>query len=204
MRDPVQKRLYEQALARFVTNGMEVPELCGRPMSIGGLCPQPAGSRTDHEGFGACATHSGQRQKGRMEAAWLMAIKISTELDITPWEALLLTVRQEAGTLAFYQAKLNEVEDDEELKPGGDAYPWVDAAERSRVRLARFSKTAIDAGVAERLVRQTEAEGRIVAEALNRALDALELTSEQRIRAIQAAQEALLGQPKAIEGEIVG
>lgn len=195
-----QRDAYEHALGRFVDGGFEAPERCGEPMSIGGWCPQNAGNGTDHEGVGRCRTHGGSSKRGKMEASWLEAHRMARELDVTPWEALLLAVRQEAGALAFYQLKIGEVTDDQELKPGGDAWDWVDGAARSRERMAKYSKAAIDAGIAERFVRQTEIEGKLVAEALGRALDALQLSPEQRMVAVQAAQQALLGQPKVIEG----
>lgn len=50
---------------------------------------------------------------------------------------------------------------------------WVD-------RLARLCKTALDAGIAERQVRLAEAQGALVASAVQRILDALGLSEEQR------------------------
>jgi hypothetical protein len=58
--------------------------------------------------------------------------------------------------------------------------------------LARTAKAAVDAGVAERLVRQVELEGRLVAEVLGRTLDRLELGPEQRQEAFAFAHRELL------------
>jgi hypothetical protein len=54
----------------------------------------------------------------------------------------------------------------------------LEAGERDRC--ARFAKLALDAGIAERQVRLAEAQGALVASAVQRILDALGLSAEQR------------------------
>lgn len=121
----------------------------------------------------------------------MVAHKIAQALEISPWEALLLAVRRCAGWAAFYETKLGEVENDDDLRPGGAAYQWVEAAERVNDKLARWSKMAVDAGVARIMVERAQLEGAQIARALNVALAeaGLDEGAEQRVR--EALRRAL-------------
>jgi hypothetical protein len=87
---------------------------------------------------------------------------------------------------------------------------WMKESRAERMQLARVSKAAIDAGVAERLVRNVELEGKVVAEALGRTLDALavmlDLSPEMRVQAFQIAHTQLLvlESPSAAPIEVEG
>lgn len=153
-------------------------------------CRNGAGAGTSHPGVGACFRHDTRRE--RAAGAWTMAHKIAQALDISPWEALLLTVRRAAGWAAYYEMKMAEVEDDEELRPGGAAYHWVEAAERVNEKLARWSKAAVDAGVAQILVQRAQMEGTAIVQVLNAALAAASLDEESEMRIRAALRNALL------------
>lgn len=140
------------------------------------VCAHRAGSKTAHEGVGFCWVHGGTKKDERRVGALIMAHAIAAELDVTPWDALLVATRRFAAMAAFYDMKLAEVTDDEDLMPGGDAYFWVKKSEELHEKAARFGKMAIDAGVAERIVHQVELEGSRIVEALNKALGALSLS----------------------------
>lgn len=56
----------------------------------------------------------------------------------------------------------------------------VELEAQERDRCARFAKLALDAGIAERQVRLAEQQGALVASAIDRILDALGLSAEQR------------------------
>lgn len=60
-----------------------------------------------------------------------------------------------------------------------------------RSLFAKTAKAAVDAGVAERYVRQVNLEGQILASALFAALNVLDLTPEQRETALAAAHAQL-------------
>jgi hypothetical protein len=122
----------------------------------------------------------------------MMAHAIARPLDISPWEALLLAVRRAAAWGAFYESKLAEVTNDDDLRPGGSAHDWVKAAERVNDKLARYSKMAVDAGVAAMLVTQARVEGEQVARALNRALAETNLDAETEARIRAALRRALV------------
>lgn len=93
---------------------------------------------------------------------------------VTPWDALLQEVEALAGQVAWLDAQIEraagEVEReggsaDDALRPGGLAYDWVVMREQRGDRLAKVSKMAIDAGVAEQLLARVELQGRLLFEA---------------------------------------
>jgi hypothetical protein len=62
---------------------------------------------------------------------------------------------------------------------------------RERDHLVRVAKTAIDAGVAEREVRLAENQGQLIAYAVMKMIDGLDLTAQQHQRARQLVSEHL-------------
>lgn len=135
--------------------------------------------------------------------------ELTEEEDITPWEALLRAVRQSASRTRWVDQQLAQAvarHDGESAHP--EVRGWLAESRKERNQMARMAKAAIDAGIAERVVRQVEVEGRAVAAAVAAAIDRLELSAEQRMLAIEAAHERLLsgpdGEPNAvIEGTIL-
>lgn len=118
---------------------------------------------------------------------------VARELDVSPWDALLRATRLAAGRVAWVDQQLAEAVQANDGDAGAaPVRRWLDESRRERNLLARTAKAAIDAGVAERLVRQVELEGRLVAEVLGRTLDALELSAEQRQVAFATAHRELL------------
>lgn len=131
-------------------------------------CGKYAGQGTLHPGVGACYIHNSKREQ--KIGALQMAHLIAQSLDITPWEALLLAVRRAAAWSAFYQYKLSQVTDDDDLRPGGAAFDWVLASERANNYLVRWSKLAIDAGVARMMVERVRNEGSRLATIINKSI----------------------------------
>ena len=138
---------------------------------------------------------------------------VARELNVTPWEALLKSVRLAAGRSAWVDAQLQRAVEDATTgeNDGGTAdspqvMRWLTESRKERTLLARFAKAAIDAGVAERLVRNVELEGQVIAEVIGKVIDQLGLPSEQRIAAFNAAHVHLAalespdGQPVTLEG----
>lgn len=119
---------------------------------------------------------------------------VARELNISPWEALLKNVRLAAGRVAWVDTQLSEAV----AKNDGDVNTpeiarWLKESRLERTLMAKMAKAAIDGGVAERLVRQTELEGQLVAAAVVAALDKLDfLTIEQRTLALESAHAHLL------------
>lgn len=135
-----------------------------------------------------------------------MAHIIARQLDVSPWEALLIAVKRAAGWAYFYDTKLAECTDDDELRPGGAFHDWVVAAERVNDKLARYSKMAVDAGVAAMMVTQARNEGEMIARVLNAALGEAGLGEEAEARLRVALRKALLAveemQTKTIDGTL--
>jgi hypothetical protein len=122
----------------------------------------------------------------------MVAHLIARQLEISPWEALLLAVKRAAGWAHFYDTMLAKVESDDDLAPGGSAHHWVLAAERVNDKLARYSKMAVDAGVAAILVSKARDEGAMIAAVLNTAIGNAELGEEAEARLRTALRQALL------------
>lgn len=118
---------------------------------------------------------------------------IARELNITPWEALLKAVRVAAGRAAWVDAQLAEAtRRNDGDSSAAEVRGWLKESRDERMLMARTAKAALDAGVAERIVRQTELEGEIVAEVIGRVIDRLALTAEQRVLAFDEAHRQLL------------
>lgn len=171
----------------YAREGPDVP-WCGETVRRGGkrvgsegwleYCERPAGAGTDHPGAGPCRRH--EHRLGRGTGAWIVAHAFARALEVTPWEGLLWAVRVAAGKLAFCEAKLGTADCDEDLEPAGRLHHWVKQSELWQKNLASVSKLAIDAGVAERLVRQLELEAQLMLTATTRTFNELGLSEEQR------------------------
>lgn len=123
--------------------------------------------------------------------------------DITPWEALLLAVKRAATWASYYESLIDRLEpgDHESILPGGAAYDTVVALERVNDKMARYSKMAIDAGVAQMMVMRAKNEGEQIARVLNQALGAGDLSADQETKirtALAAALRALDEGPQPI------
>jgi hypothetical protein len=137
----------------------------------------------------------------------MVAHKIAQIMDVSPWEALLLAVRRAAAWANFYEGKLAEVENDDDLRPGGNAYVWLEALERVTEKLARWSKMAVDAGVAKMLVERASLEGAQIAQALNAAIEdaALDEAAELRLRtALRRALTTMADTRTLTASDVVG
>lgn len=118
---------------------------------------------------------------------------VAREMNISPWDALLRSTRLAAGRVDWVDQQLHEaVQQNDGDMSSPSVGRWLKESRLERQLLARTAKSAIDAGVAERLVRQVELEGRLVAEVLGRTLDQLELSTEQRQVAFSYAHRELL------------
>lgn len=164
---------------------------CGRPLyKRDGTCPMRAGYATKHDGYGPCRAHA----SADVHEGWVSALDVARELNISPWEALLKNVRLAAGRVAWVDDQLSEAvrsNDGDMNKP--NVARWLKESRLERTLMAKMAKAAIDGGVAERLVRQTELEGQLVAAAVIAALDRLDfLTTDQRTAALDAAHQKLL------------
>lgn len=164
------------------------------------LCVRYAGAGTGHKGVGLCWQHGGNDENGIREAAWIVGHAFARALDVTPWEGLLQAVKIAAGRSAYCESKLATADSDDDLVPGGRLWEWVKLASEWHEKMAKVSKLAIDAGVAERLVRQLELEAALMLRATRLTLAELGLSDEQQEHALGIMSRNLL----ALEAEEVG
>lgn len=128
-----------------------------------------------------------------------MAQELAAEHNITPHEALLGLVRTASNRAAWtdnviINAMREHVDNGgDPLKPPQELMPWLKQSREERRLAAMTAKQAVDAGVMVALERRLDLEGELVATALSAALDALDLDHEQRVAALGAAQQHLLG-----------
>lgn len=204
---------------------------------IGKQCVARAGRNTWHEGFGRCVAHGGAKREGRAEGAWLMAFAYAEEYDLSPWESLLYVIRITAGRVRYCEQVLATAKDDREYEgtmPEGEVTGvivggaqdgqvttgrnlrwWVETSEKERLLLAKVSKAAIDAGVAQLLVEQTLREGNQLADSHlavwhamkergvgKEILDALLEEMKLQLAALDQSS-AKVGGAKTIEGKIL-
>lgn len=128
-----------------------------------------------------------------------MAQELAAERNVTPHEALLGLVRTASSRAAWTDTVIvNAMREHVEaggdpLKPPDEVLPWLRQSREERKLAATTAKQAVDAGVMVALERRLDLEGELVATALSAALDSLELSHEQRVAALGAAQQHLLG-----------
>jgi hypothetical protein len=173
------------------------PARCPKRNLNGRMCAHRAGQGTNHPGYGTCIWHRGGNR--HVEEAWAMAQEIAAERNITPHEALLGLVRTATGRAAYIDTIISERLRDhadaggDPLNPPQELMSWLAQSRLERKLAATTAKQAVDAGVMVALERRLDLEGDLVAAALSAALDAIDLSHEQRLAALGAAQQHLLG-----------
>lgn len=153
-----------------------------------------------------------------------MALSYSVARNVTPWDALLEEVRSLAGQVAFLDWKIGSI-----TRVGGDdallnwtesgAALWVAMRADRGDKLARVSKMAIDAGVAQALLQQVQLQGELmyraardgVAEAVERLglpldeeqqLDLVASIARQVVRLEEEQEMKALTALKTLDGEL--
>lgn len=198
----------------LMPNGRPWPRQRGKRSPNGPFCPavwgedertckKYPGEGTPHVGLGYCRSHS----TAFTEELWKEAMDVARELNISPWDALIKSVKVAAGRAAWVDMQLADaVRRNDGDSGAAEVKGWLKESREERLIMSRVAKAALDAGVAERLVRQTELEGEIVAEVIGRVLDKLELPAEQRVLAFDEAHRQLLaleapsGEAGTVEG----
>lgn len=161
----------------LVLKGAEPNRKCG---DFGGMnqegfpCRLGAGMKTNHPGWGKCAAHGGNSRYEEMRMAVVMGHALATELQVTPMEAMLRSVRVSAGQAAWYDMKVGEAPDDDAVAPGGSHYHWVQASERAHRATVQYSAMAIRSGIAKIMVEQVQAQAAALTPLLTGILNELE------------------------------
>lgn len=90
-----------------------VGALCGASTKAGSPCRKPAGSGTDHVGYGQCKLHLGSTQRGVIHAAKLEAAALGLEHQIEPHVAILRALGQAAKWELICRLRVADLRDDE-------------------------------------------------------------------------------------------
>lgn len=169
----------------------------------GGHCTQTAGWGTDHVGIGKCRKHGGSTKNhvasAKTEMARLAVATYGLPREVDPAVALLEEVHRSAGHVAWLQQKVAELDDEalvwgvtEEVNKTATEFSgidvtsaakpnvWLELYHRERKHLTDVCKAALAAGIAERQVRLAEQQGALLVGVIQRILDDLALTAEQR------------------------
>lgn len=135
---------------------------------------------------------------------WMTAFELANFEDVSPWDALLLAVKRRAHRVRLIDAILAAAWDDHRRLceadptygnaevPGDEVRKWMVESRNEERLLSRTAKMAVDAGVAKMMIERTQLEGRLLADALVAGLDTLDLTPDQRMKALGAAQQTLM------------
>ena len=159
-------------------------------------------------GLEVCRIHGGatKRAKGKASrvlettAAAQATQQLGLKIDTTPQQALLDEVQRAAGMVAYYGQRVAELAEEDpnklvhgvtriEQREGFQAGTvrvaepavnvWLKLWNEERDRLTRVAAAAIKAGIEERRVQLAEQQGALIADAIRRILDRLNLTPEQ-------------------------
>ena len=159
-------------------------------------------------GTNVCRFHGGAAKQVKTKAAQRLTeaqaradvARFAARTDLHPAEALLDLVHYQAGVVAYWRSRVDQLEDQAlewgttRVKEGGDdrgttqeakphvAYALLREAQRD---LAEYATAALKAGVEERRVQLAERHGNLVAGAIRAILADLGLSPEQ---------EALVGE----------
>ena len=159
-------------------------KLCGAKKKNGESCRALAGLGTAHFGTGKCKWHLGNTSSHQINAikqeARARMVEFGESLEVDPATALLGVLHLSAGHLNWVRAELADIEDKASL----EGQILMRLFDEERDRIARISKAALDAGVAERQVRLAEMYGEAVAKLLRAVFydKTLGLTAAQRSR----------------------
>jgi hypothetical protein len=140
--------------------------------SNGAPCTLPAGWGTDHLGIGRCKLHGGctpsHVNAARKAVAEEAALHFGLSIEVDPQQALLDEVHRCAGAIAYYEAQVVAIEEDE----GGVTVPtmfgptptvYVALLGKERERLVKVAAECIRLGLDARRVELAEQQGRLIA-----------------------------------------
>lgn len=154
----------------------------------------PGGTVCEYHGGKAPQVAAKARERIERAQAEAAAMKLGVPIETTPEQALLDRISSYAGIVAYFEARVQEL-DNENLTWGktkqvsGGVYAGTTYEAGPPVvlklygewsdRLERASIAAIKAGIDERKVKLAESQGTLVASAIRRILDRLDLDERQ-------------------------
>jgi hypothetical protein len=169
---------------------------CGARKKNGERCGNGAGKGTPYS-TGPCHLHGGMLPGPRKAAARrelaAVAHSLGVAIDVEPHDLLLTVVRQAAGALQWATDRLGSDPSDETIRVHGEAMD----------RAARISKTALDAGIAERRLRVAQRTGALIAAAFERSLQDAGIDPDDRMRLVARFEGHLLALEQGAEEDDV-
>jgi hypothetical protein len=180
---------------------------CGAKKRNGGKCTMAAGWGTNHPGTGKCKWHGGSMPNHVKAAAKDELRKLlGTEKEMNPFEAIMWCIRIRAGEVEWLGKKMADLERDawvESTLVGKQFHLYARERQAAMQDLVRFSQIAISMGIAERYVRLSEVYGQTIAKLIEKVVNKLDPSPEQRARLPVAVREALLEVSSIDQGEII-
>jgi hypothetical protein len=155
-----------------------------------------------------------------MVEIWMNTMNLADEENVSPWDALLIAVKRRSARVRWCDSVVQHIIDEHRKRcllegegdpdvPPDDARKWLTESRNEERLMTRAAKMAVDAGVADAMIRRVEREGQLMADAMFAALDTLDLSHEQRMMALNKMQEIIAktlptpiadqSQPKIIE-----
>lgn len=176
-----------------------MPDTCAKchavhdPSKCQGHSKQNAGRqcrKPPTPGLHVCVIHGGGTKAAKAKAKRVLAEREATaELDrlgipttVDPLAALVGQVCEAAGNVEYLRQRVADYGDDITAPNHlGDLVPrvLVQMYDRERERLARFSKLALEAGVAERQITLAEEQGALIARVIRGVLGELGVDDER-------------------------
>jgi len=161
-----------------------LPSICGATKRDGTKCKLGAGWGTTHIGIGRCKRHGGQLSTQRKNAIVQNAQQfMGAPKDINPLDAIMWCIRISAGEVEWLSMKIAEV-DEKDWIEDTQFGRQMNVLQRSRAdaqdRLVRYSKDAIQLGLAERAIKLAENFGMMLARLLENIAADLELSRKQK------------------------
>lgn len=194
-------------------NNPHIPKCGAKNRGNGQPCQHPAGAGTQHVGYGYCRRHGGNTRSQILGAAKLEAkarslAPMGPEVTIDPYDAILRCIWISAGEVQYCSDRIRELDPEDVLvrfreqqdgseggyvKTSSDVglHAWVTARRAALDALARYSKMAIDVGVAERQVALAERVGVMIGTLVAAVLDELSLSTEQKLIAPEVVRRHL-------------
>jgi hypothetical protein len=202
-----------QAVKKKQARDVRLQSSCGAIKKDGAECKRVAGWGTTHIGVGRCRTHSGNAPNGRKHAITQEAVVfMGAPMDINPFDAIIWCIRITAGEVSWLGLKIAEVDKEGDWFEDTHFGKQMHILQRTRAdaqdRLVRYSRDAIQLGLAERAVRLAENFGAMLARLLENIAADLELSRAQKEQWPNIVRRQLIlmeggTPPEIIEGEVV-
>jgi hypothetical protein len=205
-----------QSMKKRQARDARLPSICGATTrGKTGECKRPAGWGTTHPGIGCCKTHAGNAAQHRKNAIKIEAQQfMGAPKDINPFDAIIWCIRITAGEVEWLTTKIAEVNEEDWIEDTQFG-KQMNVLQRTRAdaqdRLVRYSRDAIQLGLAERAVKLAENFGALIARLLENIAIELQLTRAQKEQWPTIVRRQLIlmqggtppEQEEIIEGEIL-